>query len=92
MSTPQSESRSGATEMEALKARIEEVLERRVRPELKAEGGDIELVGVDEDRIAQIRLSGACQGCSSAAITLAMSIEATVKAEVPEVRFLEPVP
>ena len=68
------------------------MLDREVRPELQADGGDIEVVGVDDDCIVQIRLSGACQGCSSAAIVLAMQIEATVKAEVPEVRFFEPVP
>lgn len=72
--------------------RIEAVLDREVRPELRQDGGEVELVGIDDDRIVQIRLSGACQGCSSAAIHLAMQIEAAVKAEVPEVRFLEPVP
>jgi Fe-S cluster biogenesis protein NfuA len=75
-----------------LRSRIEEVLDQSVRPELREDGGDVELVGIDDDCIVQIRLSGACQGCSSAAITLAMQIEATVKAQVPEVRFLEPVP
>lgn len=75
-----------------LRARIEEVLDQSVRPELRADGGDVELVGIDDDCIVQIRLSGACQGCSSAAIALAFQIEATVKAQVPEVRFLEPVP
>ncbi|WP_391732193.1 NifU family protein [Tautonia sociabilis] len=75
-----------------MRLRIEEVLDRDVRPELRADGGDVELVGVDEDRIVQIRLSGVCQGCSSAAIALAMRIEAAVKAQIPEVRFLEPVP
>ena len=64
----------------------------RSGPNSAHDGGDVELVGIDDDRIVQIRLSGACQGCSSAAIHLAMQIEAAVKAEVPEVRFLEPVP
>ncbi len=81
-----------ADPLDVLRCRIEDVLDRSVRPELRADGGDVELVGVDPDRIVQIRLSGACQGCSSAAIALTMQIEATVKAEVPEVRFLEPVP
>ena len=75
-----------------MRRRIESALDREVRPELREEGGDIEVVGIDDDRIVQVRLSGACQGCSSAAITLAMQIEAAVKAEVPEVRFFEPVP
>ncbi|QDV33479.1 NifU family protein [Tautonia plasticadhaerens] len=75
-----------------LRARIEEVLDQSVRPELRADGGDVELVGIDDDCIVQIRLSGACQGCSSAAIALTFQIEATVKDRIPEVRFLEPVP
>lgn len=75
-----------------LLARIEQVLEERVRPDLRADGGDIVLVGIDDDRIVQVRLTGACQGCSSALITLTMRVEAAVKAVVPEVRFVEAVP
>jgi Fe-S cluster biogenesis protein NfuA len=75
-----------------LRSRIEEVLDQSVRPELREDGSDVELVGIDDDCIVQIRLSGTCQGCSSAAISLALQIEATVKAQVPEIRFLEPVP
>ncbi|MEW4567594.1 NifU family protein [Tautonia sp. JC769] len=75
-----------------LRGRLEAVLDRDVRPDLRADGGDVEVVGIDPDRIVQIRLSGACQGCSSAAIVLAMQIESVVKAQIPEIRFLEPVP
>jgi Fe-S cluster biogenesis protein NfuA len=72
--------------------RIEVVLDRDVRPGLRAEGGEIELVGVDDDNIVQIRVQGACQGCPSSIMTLTMGIEAIIKARVPEIRFLEPVP
>lgn len=72
--------------------RIEEALDRLVRPDLRADGSEVEVVGVDADQIVQVRLSGACQGCSSSAIMLAMMIESTLKAEIPEIRFLEPVP
>ena len=74
-----------------LLARIESVLERHVRPGLRADGGDVEVVGIDADRIVQVRLKGACQGCPSSAMTLTMGIESAVKAHVPEVRFLEAV-
>ena len=74
-----------------LKARVEAVLEEFVRPGLRADGGDVELVGVDEDRIVQVRMTGACVGCPSSTITMTMGIEAAVKARVPEVRFLEAV-
>lgn len=75
-----------------LKAKIEAVLDEFVRPALRADGGDVELVGVDDDRIAQVRMVGACSGCPSSTITMTMGIEAAVKSRVPEVRFLEAVP
>jgi Fe-S cluster biogenesis protein NfuA len=74
-----------------LKARIEAVIDREVRPSLIADGGDVEVVGVDSDRIVQIRLLGSCQGCASSIYSTTMGIEAAVKAAVPEVRFLEAV-
>jgi Fe-S cluster biogenesis protein NfuA len=75
----------------ALLDQIEVVLDRDVRPGLRAEGGEIELVGIDDDNIVQVRMQGACQGCPSSIMTLTMGIEAVIKAQVPEIRFLEPV-
>jgi Fe-S cluster biogenesis protein NfuA len=75
-----------------LLVRIEQVLESKVRAGLLADGGQVEVVGIDDDNIVQVRLLGACQGCSSATITLTMGIEAAIKAEIPEIRFLEAVP
>lgn len=74
-----------------LRARIEAVIDQEVRPELQLDGGDVEIVGVDEDRIVQVRLLGSCQGCASSSYSTIMAIEAAVKARVPEVRFLEAV-
>ncbi len=45
-----------------LKRRIEAVLDEFVRPGLRADGGDVEVVGVDADRIVQVRMKGACVG------------------------------
>lgn len=75
-----------------LRARIEAVLDQYVRPELRVDGGDVDVVGVDADRIVQVRMQGSCQGCSSATIALLMGIESTLKAHIPEIRFLEAVP
>jgi Fe-S cluster biogenesis protein NfuA len=83
---------SPTTSRQELLARIERVLEERVRPDLRSDGGDIVVVGIDEDHIVQVRLTGACQGCASAIVTLSMRVEATLKAAVPEVRFIEAVP
>ena len=75
----------------ALLERIEAILEAEVRPGLRADGGEVELVGMDDDDIVQVRMKGACVGCASSTITLTMGIEAALKARVPEIRFLEAV-
>jgi Fe-S cluster biogenesis protein NfuA len=75
-----------------LLARIEAVLDADVRPGLRADGGGIEVVGIDADKIVQVRLQGACQGCPSATITVTMGVEAVLKNRIPEIRFLEAVP
>jgi Fe-S cluster biogenesis protein NfuA len=75
-----------------LQARIESILDEQIRPGLRADGGDVELVGIDADRIVQVRMRGACQGCPSSTMTLTMGIEAALKAQIPEIRFLEAVP
>ena len=72
--------------------RVEVVLDAQIRPGLRADGGDVEVVGIDSDRVLQVRLTGACQGCPSATMTLAFGIESTLKAQIPEIRFLEAVP
>jgi Fe-S cluster biogenesis protein NfuA len=74
-----------------LLSRIESVIDAEVRPGLQADGGDVEVVGVDSDRIVQVRLLGSCQGCASSIYSTTMGIEAAVKARIPEVRFLEAV-
>jgi Fe-S cluster biogenesis protein NfuA len=72
--------------------RIEKVLDESVRPDLRAVGVDLIVVGIDADNIVQVRLAGLCEGCSSSVISLCMRVEATLKSKVPEVRFLEAVP
>lgn len=76
----------------ALLARVEAILDQRVRGDLLIDGDQIEVVGLDEDDILQVRLLGACRGCSSSTIALSMAIERVLKAEIPEIRFVEPVP
>lgn len=78
-------------ESDGLKERVEAAIDREVRPGLRADGGDVEVVGVDADRIVQVRLLGSCSGCASATYTMIMGIEAAVRDSVPEIRFLEAV-
>ncbi len=83
--------RVDAVDLDQLKMRIESVLDAQVRPGLASDGGGVELVGIDSDRIVQVRLLGACQGCASSSITLTMALEATLKREIPQIRFVEAV-
>ena len=67
-----------------LHERVAAVLES-LRPMVRSDGGDIELVDVDEEGVAHIRLLGACVGCPSSEMTLTMGIERTLRERVPEV-------
>ncbi len=69
-----------------MKERIEKALDN-IRPALQADGGNIRLVDVDETKgIVKVQLQGACAGCPSAQVTLAMGVERAIKEEVPEVK------
>ena len=65
--------------------KVREVIEA-VRPGLQGHGGDIELVGTDDDNNVKVRLQGACQGCPGAQMTLKMGIEQLLKENIPEVK------
>ncbi len=72
-------------------ARVKEVLET-IRPLLQADGGDIELVGVDEETgVVSVKLQGACSGCPGAAMTLKMGVERRLQEAIPEVTEVVPV-
>lgn len=68
---------------------VQEVL-NKLRPFLLRDGGDVELVDVDEG-IVRLRLMGACGNCPSSTITLKAGIERALMAEVPGVREIEQV-
>ena len=67
-----------------LRERVAAVLDK-IRPLIQSDGGDIELIDVDADGVVSVRLHGACIGCPSAAMTLSMGVERTLKSQVPEV-------
>lgn len=62
-----------------------------IRPTLQADGGDIELVKVGEDGKISVRLTGACNGCPMAQITLKQGVERYLKDTIPEVDSVESV-
>jgi len=70
--------------MEDIKKKIEESLEK-IKPYIKRDGGDVELVSVDNG-IVKVRLKGACYGCPSAVYTLKMGIEEMLKADFPDIK------
>ena len=74
------------------RAKIRETLDKEIRPNLQADGGDVELVGVGEDGVVKLRLTGACSGCPFSAMTLAIGVEKRLKAAVPEVAKVQAVP
>ena len=59
-----------------------------IRPLLQADGGDIELVGVEEG-VVKVKLRGACACCPGAQMTLKMAVERRIKERVPEVVKVE---
>jgi NifU-like protein len=57
---------------------IKETMEREIRPQLKADGGDVELVDVDRNKV-YVKFLGVCLGCPSAGVTLKELVEAKLK-------------
>jgi len=70
-----------------LREEVEEVLEE-VRPYLRAEGGDIELVDV-VDGVVRVRLKGACAGCPMSQMTLKWGVEQYLKKKIPSIVRVE---
>lgn len=62
-----------------------------IRPNLQADGGDIELVGVDDAGVVSVELTGACAGCMLSGQTLAFGVEQVLKEHVPGVTAIKAV-
>ena len=69
---------------------LKKVLEE-IRPNLQADGGDMEYVGVDDEGVVKLELQGACAGCPMSSLTLSMGIERILKEHVPGVTRVEQV-
>jgi Fe-S cluster biogenesis protein NfuA len=67
-----------------LLARVEEILDM-IRPALHADGGDVELVDIDEEGFVYLQMHGACGGCPMSTATLTLGIEAQLREAIPEV-------
>ena len=73
-----------------IKDKVENAL-NKVRPSLQADGGDVQLVDVDEEGVVKVKLKGSCAGCPMSQMTLKMGIEKMLKQNVPEVARVESV-
>ena len=76
-------------EFEVTREQVASVLSQ-VRPALQADGGDVELVDVQEG-VVKVRLIGACAGCPMSALTVKNGIERILKDKVPGVKEVVPV-
>ncbi len=73
----------------SLEERVQEILDK-LRPYIQRDGGDVELVEIDNG-IVRVRLLGACGSCPSSTITLKAGIERALMEEIPEVQEVEQV-
>ena len=67
-----------------MKEKVETIL-AQIRPTLQADGGDVELVEASEG-VVKLKLTGACNGCPMASMTLRNGIERILKEKMPEVK------
>jgi len=70
---------------QTLEQKVKETIET-LRDALQSHGGDVELVGIDQDNTVRVRLQGACQGCPGAAMTMKMGVERILKQNVPQIK------
>jgi Fe-S cluster biogenesis protein NfuA len=74
-----------ANSEQTIEEKVKETIET-IRASLQSHGGDVELVGIDEDNTVNVRLQGACQGCPGATMTMKMGIERILKERIPEIK------
>ena len=79
-----------ATEKQALLEKADKAL-NDLRPHLKVDGGDVEVVDITETMVLQIKWLGNCQSCSMSAMTMRAGIEQTVRGKLPEILGVEAV-
>ena len=74
----------------SVRERVEDAL-TTCRPYLQADGGDVELVNISDDGIAEIRFQGTCIICPVSKLTLRAGIERAILHSAPEIKRVEAV-
>ena len=67
--------------------KLEKLFDQKIRPSLKAHGGNIEIIDYDNDQLF-VRLQGGCQGCSASKLTLKDGVEKIVRQHYPEIKSI----
>lgn len=62
------------------------LVENEIRPMILGDGGDIEVAGLTDDGILQLRVLGQCTNCASLPMTMTFAIENRVKEAIPEIK------
>ncbi|HRI59671.1 MAG TPA: NifU family protein, partial [Saprospiraceae bacterium] len=78
------------TEKQEMLDRIEDALSS-VRPHLRVDGGDVEVVELTDDMHVKIRWIGMCEGCSMSGMTLRAGIQEAIRGKIPEIVGVEAV-
>ncbi len=69
---------------EELTLNVQKALEE-IRPFLNSDGGDIQLISIEDDKHVKVRLEGACTSCSVNQMTLKAGVETTIKKFAPQI-------
>ncbi|KRP04551.1 MAG: nitrogen fixation protein NifU [Sphingobacteriales bacterium BACL12 MAG-120813-bin55] len=62
-----------------------------IRPYLKADGGDIEVVEITDDMVVRVRLLGACESCPMSFMTMKAGVEESIRSAIPGIKGIETV-
>lgn len=62
---------------------------KSIRPYLEADGGDVEVIEVTDEKTVKLQLKGACSTCSMSHMTMKAGIEETIKSAVPEIKAVQ---
>ena len=76
--------------LDQYKDQIEKALDT-IRPYLEADGGNVKIVGLSEDMVLQLELTGACSSCPMSTMTLKAGVEEAIKKAIPEIIRVEAV-
>lgn len=76
--------------MEDLMPRVEQALDT-IRPYLEADGGNVKILEITEERVVKLELLGACGTCPMSAMTLKAGVEEAIKRAVPEISAVQAV-